>query len=92
MTDLHAKLNSDTAAMIAGRVRDALEQTHLTQSQIAQALGVTQACVSNWKSGRRPISAVMVVRLAAVLGIDERELLPDLRQFGQRPAAPPDAA
>lgn len=47
----------------------------LTQIEMAGRLGVTQAAVSGWETGRRVPSVYMLARVAAVLGVSVDALL-----------------
>lgn len=74
---------SDTAAWIAGRIRDARSSHRWTQGELAARLGVTQTAVSYWESGKRVPGVDDLLDLSAVLERDVRFFLP-----GERTRAP----
>lgn len=47
----------------------------LTQKQLAEKLGVTQACIGMWETGNRKPDIVDLKKLARVLGCTADELL-----------------
>lgn len=51
------------------RLRDARRAAGLTQAQIAERLGVTQAYVSMFEQGRRPVAAALHDKVARVYGL-----------------------
>ncbi len=51
------------------------EERHLTQRQLARALGVTDKAVSKWESGRGLPDITLVEPLAQALGVSVAELL-----------------
>lgn len=50
----------------------------LTQSDIAEALGVAQSAVSNWSRGEKEPSAERAVDIETKLGVPRSEIRPDL--------------
>lgn len=50
-------------------------QKGLTQAALAQKLGVTQATVANYESGRREPSIAMLRKIAQALGVDIATLI-----------------
>ncbi|MBQ9461183.1 MAG: helix-turn-helix transcriptional regulator [Clostridia bacterium] len=46
-----------------------------TQTQIAEALGVTPVCITQWESGVRRPNVVMLKKLAELLGCTADDLL-----------------
>ena len=49
-------------------------ELRLTQAEVANALRVTPECVTLWESGRRRVDIAKLPRIAAVLGVDPKEL------------------
>lgn len=68
--DLHEKYTESGATLQGAR-----HKANLTQTQLAERLGVTQADVSNMEHARRPIGKHMAKRLSQVLDIDYRVFL-----------------
>ena len=65
------------------RVRAARKRRGLTQTQLAESIGVALSAVTAWETGQRaPDSPVVVVRLARVLHATTDELL--LGEMGWR--------
>lgn len=52
-----------------------LEQTGMTQEQLANATGLTQASISRYASGRQLPGIRAVINIAYVLGITADELI-----------------
>ncbi len=59
---------SDLAREIAARVRRARDAAGISQSQLAAALGISQAAVSNLEAGTRPLRVEELVVLSRLLG------------------------
>lgn len=57
----------------------------LSQNDIAKRMYVTHATVSRWENGSRQPDAVMISRLAGVLGVDVNRLLSALTQSNEYP-------
>ena len=57
----------------------------LSQNDIAKRMYVTHATVSRWENGSRLPDAVMISRLAGVLGVDVNILLSALTQSDEHP-------
>ncbi|MCS6821542.1 MAG: helix-turn-helix domain-containing protein [Microscillaceae bacterium] len=55
---------------IARTLREKRKELGLSQQQIADKLGITQATYSGWENGQREISLPRYVQLAEILGID----------------------
>lgn len=58
----------------------------LTQTELAEKIGIIQSLVSDYESGRRRLHAEMVVRVAQALRVSTDELL-GLKKPAQEPAA-----
>lgn len=57
----------------------------LSQQELADKLFVTRSTVSRWESGNRLPDAVMILRLAIVLGVDGSILFTAVEQSDDRP-------
>lgn len=53
----------------------ARKKAGMTQNEVAKALGVTQAAVSFWESGRNQLRGKQMVKLANIFGVTVDELL-----------------
>lgn len=71
-----ALTDNDLASIIAGRVREEIERSTISQTELARRLQVSVQCVSHWKSGRRAIPAVKLKLLADELGVPVERLMP----------------
>lgn len=60
---------------IGENIKRLRESRGLTQSQLGDAIGVTDKAVSTWESGTRMPRMNAVDKLAAFFGIDKRDLL-----------------
>ena len=65
-------------------LRSLREGSGLTQDQVAVAVGITQASLSNYERGRRAPSLPVAMALADVLGVS----LADLAKAAQRQRRP----
>lgn len=54
------------------------DEQGLTQSALANALGVKQSTVAGWESGHRPVASDLVGRVSAHTGIPLHVLRPEL--------------
>ncbi|MBF2097482.1 MAG: helix-turn-helix transcriptional regulator [Gloeomargaritaceae cyanobacterium C42_A2020_066] len=64
----------DTAGRVGSRIREARLAAGLTQSALAELLGVSRTSVINWEMGRALPSFSHLVRLREVLGLPWWEL------------------
>lgn len=55
---------------IGRKIQKAREERGLTQAELAQALGITQAGLSNYELGKRRIYLHQIERIAEILGKD----------------------
>lgn len=76
-------LPEDQVTPIRELLRAHLDSGRLTQDEVAKAMGVSQATVSDIKNGRRGIGVKSLPALARLLGQTADQLL------GGRPAPPP---
>jgi len=53
---------------IGERVKIARQQNGLSQSQLANRMGVSQARISNWEAGKAPLAQEWISKLEAILG------------------------
>lgn len=63
------------AERVAGEVRAEMARQHVSQSEVAQKLGVTQQTLSKRLIGLRPIDLAELEQLAAVLGVPVTQFL-----------------
>ena len=61
--------------MIKDNIRAARAAANLTQTALADMLGVTQKDISRWENGVREPSATWIKKLAEALGVSADELL-----------------
>lgn len=74
------------AVQIGAQIRRVREAQDLSQQDLADRLGRTQASVSQWESGRRSPSVDDLVELAALLDHDVRDFLPERKPTTSIPA------
>jgi transcriptional regulator with XRE-family HTH domain len=67
--------------MLGQRLRKLRKEKSFTLQQVADALGVTRACVSKWETGRSQPDLVSIDAIGAVFGFTASELL-DTQSFG----------
>jgi Zn-dependent peptidase ImmA (M78 family)/DNA-binding XRE family transcriptional regulator len=60
--------DSSLARLIGARIRKAREDVHLSQGDLAKALGLSQAAVSTIENGTRPLRVDELVVLSRVIG------------------------
>jgi transcriptional regulator with XRE-family HTH domain len=63
------------AKPLGERIAEARKRKGLTQSQLAEKIGISQYLVSDYEIGRLNISATMLVHVAVALGVSADELL-----------------
>lgn len=64
-----ARLRAD---VVSGRARDIRERARLSQSEVAEAVGVTQPTVAGWEAGRKMPHGERAARYADLLARLER--------------------
>lgn len=57
------------------RIAEAREKKHMTQAQLAAAIGSSQQQVARWESGNGDVKASVIVKLSAALGVTISYLL-----------------
>ncbi len=76
---------------IGRKIQRAREEKGLTQAELAQALGVTQAGLSNYELGKRRIYLHQIERIAGILGKDIRYFVANGETQEDAPhGSPPD--
>ena len=71
--------------LFADTLKKLRSEKGLSQNDIAKRMYVTHATVSRWENGSRLPDAVMISRLAGVLGVDVNILLSSLTQSDEYP-------
>lgn len=71
--------------LFADTLKKLRSEKGLSQNDIAKRMYVTHATVSRWENGSRLPDAVMISRLAGVLGVDVNILLSALTQSDEHP-------
>jgi len=66
---------TDTRQAIAAEVRAALARKQIKQSDLAEAVGMSQAALSERLRGHRAFNTDQLADIAGVLGLDLYELL-----------------
>ncbi|NVN44481.1 helix-turn-helix transcriptional regulator [Asaia siamensis] len=70
-----------------------LDRANIRQNQVASLIGVSQATVSQWFSGKRRIPSDKLRPVARLLGASLDELVPEETSFeGGRPGGPATAS
>lgn len=72
---------------LSRRLRVARESSGLTQEQVAQGIGIARSAVAQLEAGRRAVSSVELVKLAALFGRDIGEFVAPAFQEEDRLAA-----
>jgi transcriptional regulator with XRE-family HTH domain len=62
--------------LVGERVRDAREGLKLTQEDLARSIGVARTSITNVEKGRQKLPLHQLHRIALVLRVDVRSLLP----------------
>lgn len=74
---------------IGKRIRDARKAAGLTQEELAERMGTSSVAVAQWETGRRNPKMGTVSKLAAALGVDAAELVPELKTLLKEKPEPP---
>ena len=74
---------------LGNRLRISREAQGLTQAAVAEAVGMTQAALSNYERGTRELSLSTLLKLASVLNLDIAQILqlPDVERAVQQELA-----
>ena len=72
---------SEIGKMIGRRIKIRRAVLAMTQADLAQALGITQAYLSYIERGERPIDADMLTRIAAALQCETADLMNEKRKL-----------
>lgn len=60
---------------VGRRIRDARRRRGLSQSEVSQAAGITQASLSNYETGKRELPLSTVLNLASALDVPLGDLV-----------------
>ena len=63
------------AYRIGSRIRDFRETRGLTQKELAEIIGVQDAVISNWETGRNRPNVDVLMKLCSALGTSADDLL-----------------
>lgn len=77
MPDKASKLPVPTPESKA--IAAAIERLSIARAAIAERMDVSPGMVSQWASGRRPVAAERAPKLAAILGLDPKQISADYR-------------
>jgi len=61
---------------VGKRIASARKELNLTQTQLAEKLGVKQQAIASYEVGRRRVPLAFLVKLAEALYVDVTDLLP----------------
>lgn len=76
------------------QIRDARQQSSMTQEQLASALGLSRTSITNIEKGRQHVLVHTLYAIAHVLELNVRELLPEVentRGSAQTPLSMPQS-
>lgn len=65
-------------AEVAGNLREARRSTGMTQTQLAQTIGVSGGCISQYENARRMPNLLVMSIMCHVLGVSISDLIPDM--------------
>lgn len=68
-------LATDEAQMIGEHIKDARKSAGLTQAHLAEAIGVSQAQIAHYESGRKWPNIQMLIKMCKVLGTSSDKIL-----------------
>lgn len=72
--ELDAKAEKERAANAKSKIREYRKKAGLSQTELAEALGIDQSAVSNWERGLSEPTAFNIRRLADILGVKPGDL------------------
>jgi transcriptional regulator with XRE-family HTH domain len=52
------------------------QRPRITQEQLAESLGLSRSSIANIEKGRQPVQLHLVVKMAAILGVEIVDLIP----------------
>lgn len=81
--------------MIGERVKARRLALEMSQSQLADAIGMLRTSITNIETGRQKTPIHVLYKICGVLGIEATELLPTLEEINQplmAPQVPPKTA
>lgn len=61
--------------MLADNLKRLRKEKHMSQSQLAELVDMSQATVASWETGTRKPDTSMILRLAGLFGVTSDELL-----------------
>lgn len=61
--------------MLAENLKRLRKEKHISQSQLAELVDMSQATIASWETGTRKPDTSMILRLAELLGVTTDELL-----------------
>lgn len=61
--------------MLAENLKRLRKEKHMSQSQLAELVDMSQATIASWETGTRKPDTSMILRLAELLGVTTDELL-----------------
>jgi transcriptional regulator with XRE-family HTH domain len=69
----------EVARTVGSQIRKARQQAGLTQAQLGAKAGLTQSYIFEMEAGGANITLKTLAKMASVLGMDARDLLPESR-------------
>lgn len=70
-------INDIKRRSIAMRIKRARQDAHMTQAQVAEALGLTYQAISNYERGLNNIENTILVRMCSLYGVQTDDILKD---------------
>lgn len=70
--------SSPSATVVADEIRGLMAKKHITQTQLADKIGVTQSAIARRLSGRVAFDVNELAAIAAALGVPVSRLLEDV--------------
>jgi len=75
--------DADVAVKMGKIMKDRLRMLGMTQTQVTEALCISDGTLCKWLQGERFMHAVPVIRLLAMLGLNPADLLDDQKMAEQ---------
>lgn len=85
-TETPQEASPQGSAVVGRQIREARIKAEMTQDDLAEVLGVTQACVSYWEAAKRDPGVTDLLRIADALNVPSSSLLMS-EQFQAAPAS-----